>query len=174
MNAFKHDPRRRALLTAGGGLLMCAAVGRRSAASDEITISMAGTPTGAHVWFRPRGVLIRVGQTVRWVNQDVGNVHTVTAYHPDNKKPLRIPDPALSWNSNYLMPNDSFTWVFDVPGVYDYFCIPHEQAGMVGRIVVGDADVALHPYEDTDKLLSAKALAGFPGVDKIVEQTVVE
>ena len=24
-----------------------------------------------------------------------------------------------------------------VPGVYDYFCAPHEVAGMVGRIVVG-------------------------------------
>ena len=26
-----------------------------------------------------------------------------------------------------------------VEGVYDYFCIPHERAGMVGRIVVGEA-----------------------------------
>ena len=24
-----------------------------------------------------------------------------------------------------------------VPGVYDYYCMPHEAVGMVGRIVVG-------------------------------------
>ena len=24
-----------------------------------------------------------------------------------------------------------------VPGVYDYYCMPHEAAGMVGRIIVG-------------------------------------
>ncbi|MGZ3579256.1 MAG: plastocyanin/azurin family copper-binding protein, partial [Syntrophales bacterium] len=23
------------------------------------------------------------------------------------------------------------------PGVYDYYCMPHEEAGMVGRIIVG-------------------------------------
>lgn len=27
---------------------------------------------------------------------------------------------------------------FSVTGVYDYFCKPHEMAGMVGRIVVGE------------------------------------
>ena len=26
---------------------------------------------------------------------------------------------------------------FTVEGVYDYYCVPHEHAGMVGRIVVG-------------------------------------
>lgn len=168
------DPRRRLLLTAGGGLLVSAAFLRRATAADEITISMAGTSSGSHVWFRPRGVLIRPGQAVRWINSDVGNVHTVTAYHPENHKPLRIPAQASSWNSNYLMPDASFVMVFDVPGVYDYFCIPHERAGMVGRIVVGDVDASVPPYADTDKLLPEKALSGFPAVDKILEHTAVE
>ena len=25
-------------------------------------------------------------------------------------------------------------------GIYDYFCVPHEHAGMVGRIIVGNPD----------------------------------
>ena len=29
---------------------------------------------------------------------------------------------------------------FTDEGVYDYYCVPHEHAGMVGRIVVGDAE----------------------------------
>src|SRR5690606_42039096 len=53
--------------------------------------SMAGTSTGSEVWFRPRGLRLRPGQAVRWVNRDAGNVHTATAYHPDNGKPLRMP-----------------------------------------------------------------------------------
>ena len=35
------------------------------------------------------------------------------------------------------MPGESFEVELTEPGVYDYFCIPHEHAGMVGRIVVG-------------------------------------
>lgn len=174
MKVCVHDPRRRVLLTAGGGLLVCAAFLRRATAADELTISMAGTPSGSHVWFRPRGVLIHPGQAVRWINNDAGNVHTVTAYHPQNNRPLRIPAQASSWNSDYLMPDASFVMVFDVPGVYDYYCIPHEHAGMVGRIVVGDVDVSAHPYADTDKLLPEKALSGLPAVDKIVQYTAVE
>jgi len=27
---------------------------------------------------------------------------------------------------------------FTIPGVYDYLCMPHEAAGMVGRIIVGE------------------------------------
>ena len=30
-----------------------------------------------------------------------------------------------------------FEVTLTVEGVYDYFCLPHEAAGMVGRIVVG-------------------------------------
>jgi hypothetical protein len=31
-----------------------------------------------------------------------------------------------------------FEHTFDVPGTYDYYCIPHRLMGMVGRIVVGE------------------------------------
>lgn len=174
MRTVAHDPRRRLLLSAGGGLLLSAVAARRGLAADEIEIALSGTPTGSHVWFRPRGVLIRPGQAVRWVNRDAGNVHTATAYHPDNGKPLRIPEGAKPWDSGYLMPNDAFVMVFDVPGVYDYYCIPHEQAGMVGRIVVGRVDASLRPYAGTDALLPQAAVAAFPGVGEILKSTRVD
>lgn len=152
-----HSRQRRRLLIATGGLLLAAPLWRPSRAADPIDILMAGTPTGAHVWFRPRGLHIQPGQTVRWINQDKGNVHTTTAYHPDNGKPLRMPQAATPWDSGYLMPGKSFAITFETPGVYDYYCTPHEQAGMVGRIVVGD-DTDL-PWADTDAALPAAALA---------------
>ena len=174
MKTLPMDPRRRLFLSAGAGLLLSTAVLRQARAADEIEISMSGTSTGSHVWFRPRGRFIRPGQAVRWINHEAGNVHTVTAYHPDSGKPLRIPNGAASWNSGYLMPEESFVLTFEKPGVYDYFCIPHEHAGMVGRIVVGEADASVSPYAPTDAQLPAVAVAGFPAVADILKNTVVE
>lgn len=163
-----HDARRRLLLAAGGSLLMSAVLARRASAADVVEIVMSGTANGAQVWFRPRGVLIQPGQIVRWVNRDAGNVHTSTAYHPDNGKPLRIPQGAKAWNSDYIMPDGSFDVTFTVPGVYDYFCVPHEQAGMVGRIIVGQVDAALSPYGGSDGSLPAQALEHLPSVSDIL------
>lgn len=174
MNAPACNARRRQLLAAGGGLLLMAALPPAAHAGDEIEIALSGTPTGSHVWFRPRGLLVQAGQAVRWVNRDAGNVHTTTAYHSDNGKPLRIPSNAKSWNSGYLMPNESFVLVLDQPGVYDYFCIPHEHAGMVGRIVVGRADASARPYAASDAQLPPVAVAGFPDVADIMKHAKIE
>lgn len=174
MKRFAHDPRRRLLLSAGGGLIVSAALLRKAVAADEVEIALSGTPNGSDVWFRPRGVLIQPGQTVRWVNKDTGNVHTATAYHPENGKSLRIPQGAKNWNSDYLMPGESFTQTFEVPGVYDYFCIPHEHAGMVGRIIVGTVDASQQPYAETDAKLPRAALEHFPKVAQILKDKRVE
>ena len=99
---------------------------------------MQGNADGSQVWFDPIGLRIEPGQTIRWINLDPGNSHTATAYHPKNfERPLRIPEGAEPWNSDYLLPNESFSVTLKVEGVYDFFCVPHEHAGMVGRIIVG-------------------------------------
>lgn len=168
---------RRRLLLQGGGLCALAALaGQRLAlAADAIDIDMAGTANGAEVWFRPRGLLVPLGQTVRWVNRDTGNVHTATAYHPDNGKPLRIPHGALAWDSDYLMPGQSFSYTFRVPGVYDYFCKPHEHAGMVGRIVVQAPDSGARALRNAnDAQLPRAARDAFVDVARILEEGRVD
>ena len=58
-----------------------------------------------------------------------------------------------------------------MPGVYDYYCVPHEHAGMVGRIVVGDAPAADYPATVADAALTALpdvALANFPAIADIL------
>jgi plastocyanin len=94
---------------------------------------------GSQVWFDPIGLYVEPGTTVRWIVRD--NVHTTTAYHPDNDRhSLRIPEGATPWDSGFLVnPGDHFDVRLTVPGVYDYYCMPHEAAGMVGRIVVAKA-----------------------------------
>lgn len=130
---------RRRLLWAGGGIAALLPLARNAPANgDTVEIVMAGRANGAHVWFDPIGLSIEPGQTVRWTNRDEGNAHTATAYHPDNHDRMRrIPKSARSWDSDYLLPGESFSVTLTVPGIYDYYCIPHEHAGMVGRIVVG-------------------------------------
>ena len=104
--------------------------------TDVIEIHMKSDKLGSEVWFDPIGVYIKPGQTVRWIVDE--NVHTTTAYHPkNNNHSLRIPRDATPWDSGILSPGKSFEVKFTVEGVYDYFCSPHEAAGMVGRIVVG-------------------------------------
>lgn len=104
--------------------------------SPPIEIYMKSDQIGSKVWFDPVGVYIEPGTTIRWIVSE--NVHTTTSYHPRNKNhSLRIPRNATPWDSGYLSPGEYFEMKFTVQGVYDYYCMPHEEAGMVGRIIVG-------------------------------------
>ncbi|MGZ3648920.1 MAG: plastocyanin/azurin family copper-binding protein [Syntrophales bacterium] len=110
---------------------------RTASAANIVTIRMRSDQTGGDVWFDPIGIYIEPGQMVRWVVAE--NVHTTTAYHPRNDNhSLRIPEDAVPWSSGYLVnPGNHFDVTLTAPGVYDYYCMPHEEAGMVGRVIVG-------------------------------------
>jgi plastocyanin len=113
----------------------------RPALADTVEIRLVQTPEGK-TYFDPAGVHVAPGDTVRWIQ--VSGFHSITAYHPANgNHELRIPQAAQPWDSDILLgqspkANATFERVFNVPGVYDYFCKPHELAGMAGRIVVGE------------------------------------
>jgi plastocyanin len=131
---------RRAVLRIGG--LALAAPAWSAFAGETVEIHMVGDAHGGAVRFAPRGLRVEPVATVVWRNADPGNAHTSTAFHPGNMDhPLRIPADAKPWNSDYLLPGETFSVTFTVPGVYDYFCIPHEMAGMVGRIVVASPGI---------------------------------
>lgn len=125
------------MIATGGAALVAPLMPRTAAADGSADIVMRGDALGSEVWFEPAGLLVRPGATVTWRNDDFSNAHTTTAFHPSNRAhPLRIPEGAKPWNSDYLLPGETFSVTLTVPGVYDTFCIPHEMAGMVGRIVV--------------------------------------
>lgn len=93
-------------------------------------------------YFDPPGLFLQPGDRVIWVLvEDVTTAgHSATTYHPTQDKELRIPQAAKYWNSGLLhMSGETFEQRFEMPGVYDYFCIPHETDGMVGRLVVKEA-----------------------------------
>jgi plastocyanin len=145
-------------------------------------IAMDSSGGGAKVWFDPVGIHVEPGTTVRWIVRS--NVHTATAYHPANDMHARrIPETAKPWDSGYLVePGQSFEVKLTVPGVYDYYCRPHELAGMVGRIVVGrPGGIATLPVDRFREIVEAqgwkpvpeRAMAAFPPIEKILDHGVV-
>lgn len=177
-------PTRRVFLRTGGLALAGLALPRRTRAADLVEIQMRASPRGEAAWFDPIGVRIEPGQRVRWVMASPGNPHTTTAYHPRNANhSLRIPEGAEPWDSGYLVnPGDAFEVQLTVEGVYDYFCRPHEAAGMVGRIVVGRPggpgtlpfDYFAGAPESRNWLpVPEAARAAFPAVEAIVRHGVV-
>jgi plastocyanin len=70
--------------------------------------------------FGPRDLNVAVGTKVTWVNDDQ-IPHTVAETHK-------------VFRSGALDTNDSFSWVFNTPGEFEYFCALHPQ--MIGKIVV--------------------------------------
>lgn len=93
--------------------------------------------------YDPTTLTVQVGTSVSWENES-SEAHSVTAYQAS------LPSGAKYFSSGGypsekvarahiapLMTNgDVFSFTFDEPGTYEYFCIPHEDQGMKGRIVV--------------------------------------
>lgn len=112
---------------------------------------------GGEFRFDPPGLRIGSGETVTWLN--IGDFHTATAFHPANDHllpapvPRRIPEEAEPFHSGMLglTAGSVFEHEFVIDGVYDYFCQPHYNFGMVGRIVVGDGFEDA-PYGDDSDL----------------------
>jgi plastocyanin len=167
---------------AGGLTLAGLRAPRIGRAAGVVEIQMRASARGEEVWFDPIGVWVAPGQAVRWVLHH--DVHTTTAYHPANDQhSLRIPEGAEPWNSGFLVnPGAHFEVTLEVEGVYDYYCLPHEQAGMVGRIVVGrpSGPGALpfdyfkeRPGTSTWKPVPEAARQAFPAVQRIMESRVV-
>lgn len=143
--------RRRALLAALGTGVVGVTAGCSSAlAGDEPDCQGEACDIGMdRMAFVPDTYEVNVGQTAVWKNTSSA-AHTVTAYEND------IPASAAffasggyedeqtardQWNENRgggIGPRETFELTFEIPGTYDYFCIPHERGGMIGEIVVSE------------------------------------
>src|ERR671932_176884 len=71
--------------------------------------------------FDPPNISVAPGTTVTWVNND-SVPHTTTANDE-------------TWDSETLQPGESFSFTFDTPGTFPYFCEIHPF--MMGNVTVG-------------------------------------
>src|ERR671921_1348752 len=94
------------------------------AQDQEVTVRMEDN------FFDPANITVEPGTTVTWV-QSGNNPHTTTSYDG-------------LWDSGMIEGGSggTFSYTFEEPGRYDYFCIPHESLGMVGSVTVSDAATA--------------------------------
>src|SRR5580692_1357106 len=107
--------KRRALpLAAAAMLLLGIGAYAGAAAPDTVTI--------ANFAFSPTPLTVAPGTKVTWNNKDE-EPHTVTSA-----------DGGKTFKSDALDTDDKFSFTFDKPGTYKYFCSIHPH--MVGTIVV--------------------------------------
>lgn len=83
----------------------------------------------AQISFQPRNVIISPGTTVTWTNTDPGIEHFINT----DAHPAHTYYPAM--NSRGLMLGESFSVVFETPGIYTYHCSAHADK-MQGAIIV--------------------------------------
>jgi len=88
---------------------------------QEVTVRMEDN------FFDQANITVEPGTTVTWV-QSGNNPHTTTSYDG-------------LWDSGMIEGGSggTFSYTFEEPGRYDYFCIPHESMGMIGSVTVSDA-----------------------------------
>lgn len=138
--------------------------------SASATVKMTTNDNSFH--FKPHVAWVERGGTVTW-KLDSGT-HTSTAYAGENDKPQRIPDEATAWDSGTISEQGkTFKHTFETPGVYDYFCVPHESQGMIGSVIVGDPDPegqpGLQPPQDS---LSSQAASKIESLNERVNQAL--
>jgi plastocyanin len=98
------------------------------AQGQEVTVRMEDN------FFDPANITVEPGTTVTWVHSG-NNPHTTTSYDG-------------LWDSGMIEGGSggTFSFTFEEPGTYDYFCIPHESLGMIGSITVtGTATATASP-----------------------------
>jgi plastocyanin len=114
----------------------CARPGAVDAAKRQMKADALITMSGFS--FEPAHVSIKAGQSVEWNNTAAFETHTVTADPKlaQDRKSVALPSGAEPFNSGDLKTGNVFRHTFTVPGLYRYFCIPHEKMGMIGEVEV--------------------------------------
>jgi plastocyanin len=85
--------------------------------------------------FKPQTVTVDAGTTVTWTQKDPG-VHTVTSGTVEQSSGGVDKVPDGRFDSGELATGKTFTFTFDQPGTYPYFCAVHP-ATMRGEVRAG-------------------------------------
>ncbi len=93
------------------------------AAADVVTVKMGSD--GGQLVFEPKVVTIKVGDTVKWVNNKAFPHNIVFEGHEE-----------LSHKKLAQKPKAELESTFNETGEFSYYCSPHRGAGMQGKVVV--------------------------------------
>ena len=93
------------------------------AAADTVTVKMGSD--GGQLVFDPKLVTIKVGDTVKWVNNKAFPHNVVFDGHEE-----------LSHKKLAQKPKAELESTFNEAGEFAYYCSPHRGAGMAGKVIV--------------------------------------
>lgn len=107
--------------------------------SHSITAQTAYNVSVSSNVFTPKDITINAGDTVIWTNTGgTHNVNGTQGTYPSNPESF-----GNSVGSGWV-----YTFVFTIPGFYDYQCDPHVGLGMTGSVTVQNSNaVAALPVE---------------------------
>lgn len=118
--------------TGGGATTSPTTGGSAGGGGQDHTVKMT-----TDIKFDPDSLTIKVGDSVTWDNEST-ITHTATCdpSKAADASHVKLPDGAEPWDSGDVAAGETFSHTFDVAGEYDYICIPHEMAGMLGKVIV--------------------------------------
>ncbi len=116
------------------------------AQGEEVTVGMEDN------FFDKANITVEPGTTVTWVQRGKYG-HTTTSYDG-------------LWDSGLIEgdTDGTFSYTFEEPGTYEYFCGPHEEMGMVGTVTVtGNASASASASASATASVEAETLADTGG-----------
>jgi plastocyanin len=136
MDIYRPRPRRTRALTTG--LAVLATIGLAACGGDDGDSAVAAPAddqvTIRLIAFRPENIAIDAGDSVTWVQEDIG-AHTVTSGTVDQGSGGVTVKPDGKFDSGDIASGMKFRFTFDAPGTYPYFCDIHP-ATMRGAVEV--------------------------------------
>ena len=116
----------------------------------EVTVRMEDN------FFASANITVEPGTTVTWV-QSGDNPHTTTSYDG-------------LWDSGMIEGGSggTFSFTFEEPGTYSYFCIPHEEMGMIGSVTVTGGTASASASATASPTATALANTGGPPASSLL------
>ncbi len=127
-------------------LMLCALAPAAWAQGEEVTVGMEDN------FFDKANITVEPGTTVTWVQRGQYG-HTTTSYDG-------------LWDSGLIEgdTDGTYSYTFEEPGTYEYFCGPHEEMGMVGTVTVtGNASASASASASATASVEAVTLADTGG-----------
>lgn len=85
--------------------------------------------------FSPATITVKVGTVVKWTNLS-NKTHEITSNPGKQLSTTVLPPGGKPFDSGFLRPGASFTFSFQVPGVYRYFCLIDCKGNPSGSVIV--------------------------------------
>lgn len=137
-------------------LMLCALAPAAWAQGEEVTVGMEDN------FFDKANITVEPGTTVTWVQRGKYG-HTTTSYDG-------------LWDSGLIEgdTDGTYSYTFEEPGTYEYFCGPHEEMGMVGTVTVtGNASASASASASATASVEAETLADTGGPPLALVATVL-